>query len=511
MDALFELSVSVAPRSSREVSRTLHQALRSAILQGRIKPGTKLPPTRQAQSIFGVSRNTAQEIYERLTEEGLTAARHGSGTYVADPLPIAETPQVCPLTDEPHANLNTFWVRSDVSSALNFWHDIREGDPSREPIVDLRPSLIDPRFFPFATLRQVMARELRRLETRPSSLRSPPWNQGSPDLRSAIAGHIALTRAIACKADDVVVTSGAQQAWDLIARILVQPGKTVVAVEDPGYPPMRVPFNAAGARVLPVRVDEQGLVVSEIPSECQIVCVCPSHQFPLGMSMSAARRSELLEFARRNHAVVLEDDYDGEFRYDGSPLDALRAAASSDVVFYIGTFSKCMIPALRMGFIIPPPWALKALIAAKNSLDWYSSLPLQLAVGSFIREGHLARHILQIRRIYNDRRDHLLSLLRDQLNGVLEPVAPTYGMHLTAFAIRDINAEQVSERLSERRIRCHSLNRYFLGPVDRSGFVLGYASADVDGLTVAVEALTEELSTTGGAGILGERSRYSEP
>lgn len=499
MDALFELSIRPAPGTSREVSNTLHRQLKSAILQGRIKAGAKLPPTRRAQSVFGVSRNTAQDVYERLAQEGLATAVHGSGTYVADPLPTVQMANLAPFTQTPDPRVNEFWLRPDTSSSLNFWHETKQGPASNETLIDLRPSLIDPNFFPFATFRQVMARELRRLETRPGSFRNHPWNQGNPQLRSATADHIALTRAVACSADDVLVTSGAQQAWDLIARVLVKPGKTVVAVEDPGYPPMRIPFAAAGAKIVPVRVDEEGLVISEIPADAEIICVCPSHQFPLGMSMSAGRRAELVDLARRNHAVVLEDDYDGEFRYDGNPLDALRSAASADVVFYIGTFSKCMVPSLRLGFIVPPPWAMKALITAKNSMDWYSSVPLQLAVASFIKDGHLARHIQQIRRIYVERRDSLIASLRDHFEGYLEPITPTYGMHLTACTVREIDTKLVSRKLFERGIRCHSLDRYFLGPIDRSGFVLGYASANVDELTTAVEALRQEV-------ILGERA-----
>ena len=162
--------------------------------------------------------------------------------------------------------------------------------------------------------------------------------------------------------DDILVTSGAQQAFDLLARVLVQPGQTIVAIEDPGYPPLRVPFIAAGAVVVPVPVDEEGLIVEALPAGTQVICVTPSHQFPLGVAMSPARRQALLAYAREHDAVIVEDDYDGEFRYEGSPLEALKAADESDVVFYIGTFSKCMLPSLRLGFIVAPtgrcaPWS----------------------------------------------------------------------------------------------------------------------------------------------------------
>ena len=338
-----------------------------------------------------------------------------------------------------------------------------------------------------------MARQLRRLETNPASSRSPQRNQGNGQLRRAIAGHVGLTRAVASQPEDVLVTSGAQQAFDLIARALVIPGETVVAVEDPGYPPMRVPFAAAGALLVPVPVDGEGIVVEAIPADAKIICVCPSHQFPLGMPMSARRREALLGFARKNGAVVVEDDYDGEFRYDGSPLEALRGRASASHVLYVGSFSKCMFPAIRLGFVVSPPWALPALVGAKNSTDWHSSVPVQTAVAGFIHDGHLTRHIRRVRRIYRDRRDRLLGLLERQLGEALAVVPSFYGMHVTAIAREGIDCEAVSEALAARGIMIHSLARYFLGPATRSGFILGFAAADSGALEATVKAIAEEL------------------
>lgn len=188
----------------------------------------------------------------------------------------------------------------------------------------------------------------------PPRFKSPQGNQGNYHLRDAITKHIALTRAVTCQPQDILVTSGAQQAFDLLARALVTRNETVVAVEDPGYPPMRAAFAAAGARLVSVGVDDEGLMVEQLPPDVAVICVCPSHQFPLGVTMSMRRRKALVEFARTRGAVIIEDDYDGEFRYDGSPLEALRTAEAADVAFYVGTFSKCMLSALRLGFIVAP-------------------------------------------------------------------------------------------------------------------------------------------------------------
>ena len=493
MGTLFELDVVTPARTSRQISDGLHEQLRGAILGGRLRPGSKLPSTRGARALFGVSRNTAQHIYDRLIHEGLAVSRQGSGTYVAEPLPSPDNNSDRPANEGVDPRLNDFWLRAEVSSSIGFWREAEIPLPSTRATIDLRPAAIDPSLFPFATFRQLMSRQLRRLEVKPASSRSPQWNQGNYQLRHAISDHVALTRAVACHPDEVLVTSGAQQAFDLIARTLVKPGKTLVAIEDPGFPPMRVPFAAAGARLAPVRVDAEGIVIEDIPKNAGIICVCPSHQFPLGMQMSSARRQALVQYARHIGAVIVEDDYDGEFRYDGTPLEALRSAGSSDVVFYVGSFSKSMLPSLRLGFIIPPQWALRALVTAKNALDWHSSVPLQMAVAAFVKDGHLRRHVRRMRRLYMHRRDHLLSFLQRDLAGILSPIRSAYGLHVTATVPEKIDTEKVSDALARRGVLCHALNRYFIGPPSHFGFVISYASADAADLEAAVAALAKEL------------------
>lgn len=492
MDPLFELKVTTAPEGSRDVASHLFRQLKQAILDHRLPPGARLPSTRAAGRVFGVSRNTAQDVYDRLAQEGLTSARHGSGTFVRA---VASAPAAAPEPpSQPIARRgNAFWDRPDIKAWIGFWHE--RGDQAVSPrlVADLRPALVDQSLFPHATFRQVMARQLRKLETAPAPSRSPQRNQGNHHLRRYIAEHIGLTRAVPCQAEDVLVTAGAQQAFDLIARTLVVPGETVVAVEDPGYPPMRVPFAAAGARIVPVRVDAEGIVVEEIPIGTSIVCVCPSHQFPLGMPLSPRRREALLALAQRTGAVIVEDDYDGEFRYGGSPLEALRGAASADHVFYVGSFSKCMLPAIRLGFLVAPGWALPALVAAKNASDWHCSTPIQMAVGAFIRDGHLSRHIRRVRRTYLDRRDHLIGLLKTRLGNALTVIPSFYGMHLSAITDGCIDCEAVSNALATRGVMIHSLARYHLGPAERSGFIIGYAAVDLNSLEAVTKALAEEI------------------
>jgi GntR family transcriptional regulator/MocR family aminotransferase len=353
--------------------------------------------------------------------------------------------------------------------------------------------LVDPRLFPFEIFRRVSAKQLRRMELKPPAFKSPQGNQGHYPLRTAIATHIGVSRALVCEPDDVLVTAGAQQAFDILARVLVTPGVTTVAVEDPGYPPMRAAFLAAGAKVVPVPVDAQGLVVDALPVPVQIVCVCPSHQFPFGVSMSAQRRAALLAFASKHGAVIVEDDYDGEFRYDGTPLQALRSSATADDVFYVGTFSKCMLPALRLGFVVAPQWAMPALTTAKNCLDWHCPTLTQMAVARYIADGHLARHVRKLRDVYRKRRDLVEEILRSDFSSELLPMQSHYGMHVAAFSTQRKRLERVTAKLLESNVHLHSFERYFFGAPTSEGLIFGYGAVDLEDIEQGLKALRRAL------------------
>ncbi|RQP23418.1 MocR-like pyridoxine biosynthesis transcription factor PdxR [Piscinibacter terrae] len=475
---VFELQIERPAPGARDAAKSLHQQLRQAIIDGRLAAGARLPPTRLSLQCFGVSRNTLAEVYERLLDEEMITTRRGAGTYVAARRGRSPTRHDGRETPPPASRqLNPFWLSEDVRSAMGFWDDLTD-IAARRTVVDFRPAQVDSREFPHATFRRLMAQQLRALDRRPPSARGPSGNQGNRGLRAAIAHHIALTRAVACASDEIVVTAGAQQAFDLLARVLVIPGSTVVAVEDPGYPPMRVAFAAAGASVVPVPIDEEGLRVDAIPRDARVVCLCPSHQFPIGVTMSARRRAELLAFARSTGAVVVEDDYDGEFRLEGSPLPALRTLDAADVVCYVGTFSKCMLPSLRLGFVIPPAWMLDAATAAKNCADWHCPTATQLGVAAFMQEGHLARHIRRMRGIYAARKQHLWRSLEADFAGLLTPVPSSYGMHVCALTTNGLDVEPLCAHLRADGVELHSLSRYHLGTPTRAGLVFGLGTSD---------------------------------
>jgi GntR family transcriptional regulator/MocR family aminotransferase len=502
IDPLFELKFELGPKGSRDSARALHRELRAAILDGRLTAGAKLPPTRKSAVFFRVSRNTAAAVYERLVNDGHAVTRHGAGTYVAQKEPPAQAMAARVAEPRSEHRLNEFWLRPEVGAAMGFWRDRPAyGTAARKgAAVDFRPAMVDSRLFPLDVFRRVSAKQLRGLERKPASYKSAQGNQGNYHLRKAIIKHIAITRAVACQAEDILVTAGAQQAFDVLARTLVTRNETVVALEDPGYPPMRVAFAAAGAKLMPVGVDEEGLIVEQLPADVGIICVTPSHQFPLGVTMSMRRRKALIEFARSHGAIIIEDDYDGEFRYEGSPLEALRTHQASDVVFYVGTFSKCMLSALRLGFIVAPHWAMQTLVAAKNCMDWHCSTPVQTTVAEFIAAGHLTRHVRKMRAVYRQRRGLLLESLKAELGAWLLPIPSVYGMHISATLTASVDLEAVTEELLRHNVKIHALSRYFLGPQTTSGLLFGYGTVDLPeirrGMSVLRKVLLREAAET---------------
>ncbi|XRD91029.1 PLP-dependent aminotransferase family protein [Dyella nitratireducens] len=490
---MFEIAFDPPPSGSRRSADSVYTQLRAAILDGRLVPGSKLPVERQSAVFFGVSRNTVARAYTKLAIEGLVRSRQGSGTYVA---PKQSRPQRERFSTQqaPDPRLNSLWRRPELVESLNFWHDRqRTSVPSATACLDFRPALVDPRLFPFEIFRRLSAKQLRRMELKPPAFKSPQGNQGHFPLRAAIATHVGISRAVVCEPDDVLVTAGAQQAFDMLARVLVTPGVTTVAMEDPGYPPMRAAFLAAGAKIVPIPVDAEGLVVDALPVPVQIVCVCPSHQFPLGVSMSAPRRTALLNFARKQGAVIVEDDYDGEFRYDGTPLQALRSTATADDVFYVGTFSKCMLPALRLGFVVAPQWAMPALTTAKNCLDWHCPTLTQMAVARFIADGHLARHVRKLRDVYKRRRDLIEDILQTDFAQELSPMPSHYGMHMAAFATQPKRLKRVTSRLLESNVHVHTFERYFFGTPTSEGLVFGYGAVDLNDIEQGLKTLRRVL------------------
>jgi GntR family transcriptional regulator / MocR family aminotransferase len=487
MEPIFDLPIKLPPGRSRDLLGAVHRQLRSAILDGRLQPGLRLPATRALASALGVSRNTVVASYDLLLSEGYLVTRPGAGTYVANHLPRSIRP-AAPADDlKPDRRLSPFWRRAPHAAPPTLDISYR---------FDFRLGLSDKAPFPFPIWRRLSARALRALSKVPAAYAEP---EGRPELREAIARHISFARAVACRAEDVVVTAGAQQAFDLIARILVTPDRTAVAIEDPGYPPMRAAFAAAGANISAVPVDDEGLMVHRLPPRTRVICVTPSHQFPLGAVMSLRRRAALLDFAQANRAVVIEDDYDGEFRFGGRPLDALQTLDRAGSVFYVGTFSKSLFPALRLGFVVAPPWARNALVRAKQLTDWHGAILAQDTLAAFIAEGHLARHVRKMRKVYADRRAALLAALTRHCGDRLQPIAGDAGLHLAAKLVAPVKAKAVAAKAADDGISLLALDHFAVRRPAPNGLAFGYGLIRTEQIDEAIRRLARAMRRELGA------------
>jgi GntR family transcriptional regulator/MocR family aminotransferase len=468
----------VLPRHAGRRMQTLHRALRAAILDGRLARGFTMPSTRRLAEALRVSRNTVSAAYDLLMAEGYLSTR------------TRARPVVAALARPARSRIRTASPAADTRIA-RFWRTpylparVAPNLPERS----FRLGIPEYRQFPHALWRRLVARALRAGEKQP--FRYPPA-AGLPALRDAIARHVAFTRAVACTADDVVVTSSAQQAFGLLARLLVTPGRTRVAVENPGYPPLRAALAAAGAELLPVPVDDEGLCVERIPHRVDIVCVTPSHQSPTGAMLSSRRRTALLDFARRRGAVVIEDDYDGEFRFGTRPLDALQTL-DRDCVFYVGTFSKTLFPGLRKGFVVAPAWVREFLQSVVACTGSHSDAITQAALAAFIMDGHMARHVRRMRTIYAERRDAVLEGLAT-LPDWLEPVPSGAGLHTAAWLRKPARAETFLRQMRMHAPGAEAWTGYAFAPLPRPGVVFGYGVIDAGEIRARMKALRRALA-----------------
>lgn len=485
MEPVFELPIRIPPRNSGERLRALHGQLKAAILEGRLRPGLRLPATRVLASNYGVSRNTAIATYDLLLSEGYITTRHGAGTYVSDVLPgVSRRGGRSKGAGRRERHLSDVW-----QNAAELDRSLIE-EPAR---YKFRLGLPDVSKFPMSVWRRLSARTWRAFARSPLLDAAP---RGRPALREAIAKHVSFARAVACDSSDVVVTSGAQQAFDLLARTLITPKRAVVAMEDPGYVRARLAFAAAGAKIAPVPVDEEGLIVDKIPTNARVIYVTPSHQFPTGAVMSPRRRADLLAFASAYDAVIIEDDYDAEFRFGVRPLDALQTLDRGGSVFYVGTFSKSLFPDLRLGFVVAPAWAQAALVAAKQYADGQSPPLLQETLASFISEGHLARHVRRMRRVYSGRREALLQGLEKHLSDHLTLVPSAAGLHLAGFTRPSANVEKIVEQARRHDVGVYSLRRFQVGRNGRNGLVFGYSALTERDIAEGLVRLSRVFNST---------------
>jgi GntR family transcriptional regulator/MocR family aminotransferase len=447
-----------------DLSGQVYRGIAAAISDGRIKQGQQLPPSRLLAEQLGISRKPVAEAYSRLSYERLIVGHIGKGTFVSGGgAPTAFDPAADPLAGN---KMLAYW--RGLHTPLR--HPMPEGS-SRYEFIGGMPA---PAHFPHDEWRRCVLFGLRKNN---SVLGRYGPTEGVPVLREAIARHIGFSRGVRCTSAEVVVTNGAQQAFDLLSRITVGPGD-IVAMEDPGYPMARLVFAGQGARVVNIGVDHEGLMVDDIPADTKLIYTTPAHQFPLGMPMSVARREQLLARAHQIGALIIEDDYDSEFRYEGRPTDSLQSMDRYGVVAFVGSFSKVMLPELRLGYVVAPRKLIQPLLAAKHVFDWHSAAAVQYALAHFIDDGLLLKHIRRGHGIYATRREELMKLFAGPLSPWFRLVPNTAGFHVAAVTIRALDI-RLLQRLARRAdVGLYALEDFYTERAPQSGLFLGYGAIE---------------------------------
>jgi GntR family transcriptional regulator / MocR family aminotransferase len=480
------LDIHITLHGRRDLTNQIYGQLRAGIIEGRLAANARLPSTRDLAAQLGVSRKTTLDVFERLIAEGFLRTRAGDGTFVA-----------AGLTRLPTARAEAASARA---RATGIWRDMPQRmampmPPANESLdCDFKGGVTDKTLFPSDAWRRCLHHAIRaqaRAGGEVAGYRDPG---GEQELRLGIARYLAFSRAVTCNWQDVLVTQGAQQALDLLARVVIQPGD-VVAVEEPGYPPARALFAALGARIAHVPVDGEGIVVGKLPRNTRLVYVTPSHQFPLGMPMSLERRIELLEWAGKRGAVIVEDDYDGEFRFEGRPVESLKSLDRAGLVAYVGTFSKTIFPDLRIGYVVPPATLREPLWTAKRMFDWHSCMLTQTALGAFLLDGDYAKHLRRMHKAYAERRALLIERLTGELARWFEPMPATAGIHLVARLKSSCDEARVVAAARAASVGLYGIRDFYVGKPNEQGMLFGYGGTNAEAIGRGMARLAALMPT----------------
>lgn len=453
--------------SPTALHRQLYDQLRNAILSGRLAPGTRLPSTRELAAELALARNTVLNAFEQLYAESYLERRVGDGSYVSHQLPDDLLRVKKSHLDRAHAKRQS---RGDGNRSVSFMPiSVAKFNGPPRPFRTSTPALDA---FPY----KLWGRLLTRCWSK-SAQEMLPYSDsaGYLPLRTAIASYLGTTRGVRCVPEQLIITSGSQHALEIITRTLLKPGDKVW-IEDPGFLGARAALTAAGANLTPVPVDEAGLNVAAGNERCgdpRLIYVTPSHQYPLGMTLSLSRRLALLKLAGRG-AWIIEDDYDSEFRYVGRPLAALQGLDTDQRVVYVGTLSKVLFPSLCIGYIIAPPDLFDALLSARCLGGHQSPMLEQAVLADFIREGHFVRHIRRMRVLYAERQQALVNAAKSELKGLLDIRPSEAGMHLVGWLPEQVDDQTAFRVASEAGIEVTPLSAYSLQPQLRGALRLGY-------------------------------------
>ena len=462
--------------------RRVYHALKSTIRDGRLLPGARLPSTRELASDLRVSRNTVMLAYEQLLAEGYVVSRNRATTSVASALPTSTMPASSramhgdPPAVSAYARRLTRLLGTPPARSTGLQYDFRYGEP---PVDE----------FPREIWRRLLAARARRSARDAFGYADPA---GYAPLRAALAEYLKRARGVVAEPDQIVITSGSQQGFDLAARVLLDPGDVVV-VEEPHYPGVTIPFEAAGARLAYTPVDGGGLQTHRLPPRARLAYVTPCHQFPSGVIMPLDRRLALLAWAARTNSWVIEDDYVSEFRYEGHPLEALQSLDRDGRVIYVGTFSKTLFPALRIAYLVLPRSLVPAFVAAKWATDRFSATLAQEALTDFITTGQFERYLRRAGNRNAARRRTLIGALRQHFGDRVEIAGENTGVHLVVW-LNDVpprNLPAVLARARKAGVGLYSVAPFFASPPRRAGLLFGYASLTEADIRAAVRRIAE--------------------
>jgi GntR family transcriptional regulator / MocR family aminotransferase len=475
-------------KDGQEMWRWLYTEMRSAIIDGRLKSGTRLPSTRNLAAQYGVARGTVVAAFQQLQAEGFVSSQVSAGTFVIPALGRETSFPIKQKYSRRVISRATMAKRTQSLLQTRFFlpasHSIGKAFRGYEPAIDL---------FPVELWARIAARVYRNA---PRSLYGQGDSGGYPPLRRAIAEYVGHSRGVRCSAEQIIVTSGAQQALDLLARVLLDPGDEVW-MEDPGYPGACQAFQSAGASVIPIPIDGDGIDVARaIKSSpaARAVYVTPANQFPLGTVMSAERRVELLSWAARAGAWIIEDEYDAEYRYSGKPIASLHSLDRSGSVIYVGTFTKMLFNALRIGFIVVPERLVEGSRITRSFIDRHAPTLEQAVLTEFINEGHFGRHVRKMRQVYSDRSQLLAEEANRRLSGLLDVEHSQSGMRTVAWIKTSVTEMVLTRRAEQLGLEVVPMSRYVRKYEQKPALSLGFAGCNASEIKRGVSVLEAILS-----------------
>lgn len=473
------------------IKDSVYHTIRNAILDGRISTGIKLPSTRALAEMMSISRNSVIAGFERLTDEGYLYSKQGSGTYVSANIPD----ELVRTTNNPHATEHLEYTALNlnpmVNSLASSWNQSRP-NTNKHQIFNIGIGCVDQ--FPHELWGRLLGRVWRKSKHVITHYNHP---DGYSPLKQLLVDYVRSTRGVHCSEKQIIIVNGTQQAINLAARVLLKQGDKVW-LDDPGYDSAKAILMGQGAKIIPIPSDDEGMDIAyaaKYHPDAKLVYTAPSHQFPLGTTLSLARRLALLDWAQQNNAWVFEDDYNSEFRFLSKPIQALQGLDNHQRVIYAGTFSKMMYPGFRLGFLIVPEILSDAFTMMKYYSDSHCSYLEQAALAQFIQEGHYARHVRKIRKICHERQNTFFTAINSYLSDIFDVQLTDSGIHTVCWVKQGYDIDIILQQCRLLGFGAQPLSRYCINSKNNNAILFGYAAHAESDITNSVKLLSERLES----------------